>query len=268
MVRYCLILLFFLSVESAFAQKLLHGKLVSENEEGLENVHIINRCQDLGTITDAGGFFTIPASEGDTVEIKSIVFKDMTFVINSETLEMLTVDVPVQTRLYSIPNIDLFSNDLSGYLKYDVEQEQDEQMASNAKAPEIEWPKVWNKYVYSSPQYKAERNLYNPDFGRRAPVISLVTFQNKKAKKRETVSSYADKREFVVHEILDNIPANYFTTILHIPPEEHENFVYYCVDKLHLLDIIQSNTPMKVFDDLPLMAEDYIENILKHKQSR
>lgn len=98
----------------------VQGKIVSGKSD-LENINIYNSTSKKGTITNAAGEFLVSVKLNDVLKISSIIFKEVTVIINTEIIKNKALTLLVTEKVNSLDEVVLLSHDLSGALLVDVE---------------------------------------------------------------------------------------------------------------------------------------------------
>ena len=70
----CCMLFSFLVIAQTNPEKILNGKVIADFGE-LNGIYVTNLKNKKVTVTENGGFFTIPASVGDTIMLSLVNFK-------------------------------------------------------------------------------------------------------------------------------------------------------------------------------------------------
>jgi len=117
-IKYKLVIIIFLLINlpnCLFAreneeERLLTGIVVKEEDStAIENVHVINLTQVLGTSTTQDGSFTINIMEGDSIMFQAVGYENDTIYVTEDFYrEKDHVVVELLTRTYTLPGVDVF----------------------------------------------------------------------------------------------------------------------------------------------------------------
>lgn len=115
-----IISLLVLGVASAQETETLKGKVVNaENGVPLNNVHIVNLNQVIGTITNEGGNFEISAQANDTLYFSFIGFKTIQIRVTNDMLKFQNTEVRLTELAYALEQVVVRPFQLTGYLEID-----------------------------------------------------------------------------------------------------------------------------------------------------
>ena len=194
--------------------KLLKGKVVA-NTNDLEGIYIVNLKTELSTLTEKGGYFFIPAVEGDTLLFSSVQFKGLKLALKKEDFnsDLFFVKMEILTRQLDEVKINEYKN-------------------INAVSLGIISP---NTKHYTPAERKLrtaeELHWYSPLL---IPVggmsvdgmINSISGRTAMLKKELII----ERKEFLMKKIKDQFEENYFTETLKIPTDYVEGFQYYLVE--------------------------------------
>ena len=83
---FILIIFATIKLNAQEVRKAISGK-VQFNSVGIENVHVINKTSNRGTISNKNGAFKITVKENDTLQFSDIQFKTKTIIITKQDLQ-------------------------------------------------------------------------------------------------------------------------------------------------------------------------------------
>ena len=86
----------------------------------LESVHIINLNKIKGTITNAEGEFTLPASPNDTLYLTFLGFKPQKVQVTNDMIKFGETKIALTELAYALEEIVVTPYQLTGYLEVDV----------------------------------------------------------------------------------------------------------------------------------------------------
>lgn len=101
----------------------IHGKVLNAaNDVKLENVHIVNLSQVIGTITDADGAFTIPAKVNDTLYFSYIGYKPLKVRVTNDWIKFGDVKIKMTELGIALEKVVVSKIQLTGYLEIDAKK--------------------------------------------------------------------------------------------------------------------------------------------------
>ncbi len=115
---------FFLFSLSIFAQEpgriLINGEINVPVGEDAEGISIINTSAMRATISNETGLFQIRATEGDTLQFKSLQFQDFSVLIDQGVIDTRQLKVFVSEAVIELAEVVVTPYDLSGNVRVDV----------------------------------------------------------------------------------------------------------------------------------------------------
>lgn len=117
-----LFLIFVLFSFFAFSQEtLLKGVVVNaENDVPIDNVHVVNLNQVIGTLTNPKGKFEISARANDTLYFSFIGFKAIKIKVTNDMLKFQEIKIGLTELAYTLEEVVLRPYQLTGYLEIDA----------------------------------------------------------------------------------------------------------------------------------------------------
>ncbi len=116
-------LIFTLSSIFAFSQEdhKISGLVVNaENDTPIDNVHVVNLNQVIGTITNSKGKFEIYAKANDTLYFSFIGFKSIKIRVTNDMLRFQNTKIELTELAYALEEVVVKPFQLTGYLEIDV----------------------------------------------------------------------------------------------------------------------------------------------------
>lgn len=99
------------------------GKVLSAaNDQILENVHIVNLSQVIGTITNAKGDFNIPAKVNDTLYFSYIGYKPLQVRVTNDWIKFGQVKIKMTELGIALEEVVVADVQLTGYLEIDAKR--------------------------------------------------------------------------------------------------------------------------------------------------
>lgn len=106
--------------EQTVSQRFEAKVLDSQNDLPLENVHIINLNQVVGTVTDAEGKFQIRAAVNDTLYLTYLGYKPQKIRVTNDMLRFGETEIRLTELALALEEVIVRPYQLTGYLEIDV----------------------------------------------------------------------------------------------------------------------------------------------------
>ena len=214
-------------------------------EDSVENIHVINRTQNINTTTSAKGTFKIEAKENDTLIFKSLNYKLVKFKLSKQDIVEKAITVNLMLNINVLPEAQIgFS--LSGNLTDDVSN-------SNAK-PGINFYDLGIPGYTGKQKTKRERILYEATSGGGIlalnPIINAITGRTKRLKKHIAL----EENTMLMNRVKDKLSEVFFKAN---PLDEayRTEFFYFCAEDKNFKARCSTND----FETLLFLKEKYIE---------
>lgn len=196
---------------SAQNDSLVKGKVVSDSPN-LEDIHVINRSQKKGTITQQGGYFTLSAKVADTIIFSAVHLEAKQHIVKNEDFGENLLFVKLEPLLNTLEEITI-----TNYKNI------------NAVALGIV---PANQKTYTP----AERKLYTATGGGNRyglsssvsldGILNAISGRTKMLQKEVQV----ERKEMLLEELKSDFSNSYFVEKLHIPEEQINGFLYYTIE--------------------------------------
>jgi hypothetical protein len=99
------------------------GKVLNAaNDQILENVHIVNLSQVIGTITNSNGGFNIPAKVNDTLYFSYIGYKPLQVRVTNDWVKFGEVKIKMTELGIALEEVVVADVQLTGYLEIDAKR--------------------------------------------------------------------------------------------------------------------------------------------------
>ncbi|MES2748099.1 MAG: hypothetical protein V4648_06955 [Bacteroidota bacterium] len=226
----------------------MKGKVVA-NSADLEGIYIVNLKSDLSTLTESGGYFSIPAKEGDTLMFSAVQFKALKVVVRKDDVESSVFFVKMEVLLRQLDEVTI-----------------NEYKNINAVSLRI-LSKPAKKYTPAERKLRTAEELhwYSPLL---IPVggmsvdglINSISGRTAMLKKELAI----ERKEFLFKKITDQFKEEYFTETLKIPAEYVKGFQYYLIENKEFETALNDkNITMATFI-MNRLATEYLQ-LLKEK---
>jgi len=238
---------------------LISGEIKNDSVP-IENVHIINKSAQKGTITNRIGQFKISVTDKDTLMISDIQFQNKIIIVNQDHL---------LTKFIEINLLEL-TNELDEVVVQQFDDMSEELGLPNAgKEPLNKLDRNLNHYSQkSTPIVILEALLFKP--GGIDDIYNIVSGNRKKDRKLKQLIQEdqlnAGKLEYV-KVIRAHFQDDFFTNSVQIEEEYIDTYIYYCLaqdigslyDKGRLIEVIdillkskeQYFLSLETVDDIP-----------------
>jgi hypothetical protein len=217
---------------------LISGEIKNDSVP-IENVHIINKSAQKGTITNRIGQFKISVTDKDTLMISDIQFQNKIIIVNQDHL---------LTKFIEINLLEL-TNELDEVVVQQFDDMSEELGLPNAgKEPLNKLDRNLNHYSQkSTPIVILEALLFKP--GGIDDIYNIVSGNRKKDRKLKQLIQEdqlnAGKLEYV-KVIRAHFQDDFFTNSVKIEEEYIDTYIYYCLaqdigslyDKGRLIEVI------------------------------
>lgn len=116
------LILIFLCTMAGFSQEEgeIRGSVVNAQDEmPMDNVHVVNLNQVIGTITNAKGEFAIQAKVNDTLYFSFIGFKPISIRVTNDMFKFQNTKISLTELAYALEDVVVRPYQLTGYLEID-----------------------------------------------------------------------------------------------------------------------------------------------------
>lgn len=229
----------------------LRGRVL-ENEVGVTNVHILNLSANDATISDAEGYFTIPAKVGDTLLLSAIRYQRKTFLVDEEMLRATLLSIELEPFVNQLDEVVLFPYNLSGDLDKDLSNVPVEETVT---AHSLGLPNANAKVKTQS-----ERKLFEATTGSGLiplnPVINAITGRTRMLKKRLA----RDRAYQQTEQVRSRYPDSLFMRELGIPQIRIPDFMYFCEVDPGFSSLATSGDRLRMWEFLRGKSREYRKN--------
>lgn len=249
------LLCFLLICFSALGQenRILISGIIKNDSIPIENVHIINKNSQKGTITNRLGQFKISVTDKDTLMISDIQYSNKIIVINQDILLNKYLEI----------NLLELTNELDEVIVQQFDDMSEELGLPNAgKKPLNKLERNLNHYSQkSTPIVILEALLFKP--GGIDDVYNIVSGNRKRDRKLKALidedRQTASKQEYV-KKIKEHFQEDFFINSVKIDPEHINNYIYYCLPQ-GIADLYEKGRLIEVIDILLKSKDAYFESL-------
>lgn len=225
-------------------------------EEGVENIHVINRTQKLYKTTNNKGEFNIKAVKNDTIVFTSVQYKSFTHVVTTENIKNKTLNINLETQVNELPEA-IIGFTLTGDLNKDV-------LNSDAKRPinffDVGIPGYTGKKKTKNERILAEASGFSPKLGGSlggvggsiglAPIINAISGRTKKLKKIIAL----DENTKMMNALKNRLSEAFFKEN-ELKKELRADFFYFCAED----ETFETRCASSDLEALKFMKEKYIK---------
>jgi len=240
---FVLLLVAFAAPSQGQTAKLLKGKVVANSNE-LEGIYIVNLKSDLSTLTEIGGYFSIPTQEGDTLMFSAVQFKGVKVVVKKTDFDVPLFFVKMEVLLRQLDEVKI-----------------NEYKNINAVSLRI-LSKPAKKYTPAERKLRTAEELhwYSPLL---IPVggmsvdgmINSISGRTAMLQKELLI----ERKEFLLKKITDEFKEAYFIETLKIPSDHVKGFQYYLVENKEFAAALNDKNKTMATFIMNRLAVDYLQ---------
>lgn len=229
----------------------LRGRML-ESEVGVPNVHILNLSANDATISDAEGYFRIPAKIGDTLLLSAIRYQRKTFRVDAEMLKASTLTINLEPFVNQLDEVVLYPYNLSGDLDQDLTNLPVEETVT---ATSLGLPNARARV-----RTQAERKLYEATSGSGLiplnPVLNAISGRTRMLKRRLA----RDRAYRQTEQVRSRYPDSLFVMELGIPQIRIPDFMYFCEVDPAFNPLATSGDRLRMWEFLRGKSREYRKN--------
>ncbi|OBQ55835.1 hypothetical protein JJL45_06725 [Tamlana sp. s12] len=262
MKRIFAFLLTFFWVILAFSQSHdLSGTVLSA--VNVENIHVINKTQQLFTTTNARGEFTISVKVHDTLVFSSIQHKPQNVVVSESVFKNKTLVVTLEEQINVLDEVTV-GKTLTGDLLADIKN-------TTGEAPinfyDVGIPGYTGKVATQSERRLSQANGEGVAFKTIMlqvlslnvpvePILNAISGRTKVLKQHVAL----EQKSELLHDIKVKFSTMFFE--LHPLDEDKQNeFFHFCEEDDRFVAICTSNNDLEILQFLEKKYEKYLENL-------
>jgi hypothetical protein len=238
----------------------INGKIIVDDDNDIEGIHIINITANKFTITGVNGTFIIPAKRNDTILVSGIKYKFKEVIVNDLIVQGKQMTIYLEENIYQLDEV-LIGKFLTGDIRTDI---------LNTKIKdEINFYDVGIPGFTGKPLTQSERKLFEADHGKMFSVfqnsliginihkiLNRISGRTKKLKQIVRIEAIEDCMNKAESEFSDAI----FGELI-IEDNLKQDFFYYASDDPKFLEICKSNYSMEMYEFLVEKLINYKDNL-------
>lgn len=232
----------------------LFGKITSDSLS-VENVHIINKSSNRGTISNKNGTFNLTVKENDTIHFSDIQFKTKTVIITKQDLQTESIKVNLFHKTNELEEVVIIKR---------------KNMAEGLGLPN----------AGKTPLNKLERNL-NAYSQESLPIVILATLlgqqggiddiynivsgnrkKDRKLKKLVDADKDNELKQDNIQIIREHFTDDFFSFTIQIEKDHIDNFIDFCIPK-KIEELYKKQRYLEVMDIFIQNKEIYLTSINK-----
>ena len=264
------VFLYVITQSYAQEQVVIISGIILSNATLKENIHILNKNSNKGTISNKNGGFTIPVKENDTLIISGIQFYKKEILITKNIIENKTVIVSIFQKINELQEVEINIYNLSGHLVIDAKNIKDSISKVNPMALDFSMIDFSQPVINLVDRTKPldPTNLTNPNIPVGGDVIGLLSFvldpligeiskigQRKRRKKHEKYLYEKETKE-TPNNLVDELGERFFIETLNIQRDKIDSFIEHCKSK-GILDLYIKGRKIEVIDILIKESKNY-----------
>ena len=248
--KILIIFIFFTIVPNAVwaqtVRKSLKAKVIADAND-LDGVYVINLKTQEGTLTQGGGYFSIPVAVGDTLMLSSIQFRGLKMAIAETDFKLSLRLVKMQPLMHQLDEVMVF-----------------QYKNINAVALGIT-PAGQKSYTAAERKLRTATNL-DAQFGLNTsltidPLLNLFSGRSAMLRKELVV----ERKQTILEQMASMFEQEYFTAKLKIPTEYVKGFQYYLVENNRFVAMINAKNKAMAIFIMGDLAARYLEIIACEK---
>lgn len=246
---FIILLLFTLYVSAQDNRERIHG-FISNDSIALENIHVVNKTTNRGTLSNNKGEFEILVKENDTIQFSGIQFITKRILITRQQMQNreLKIYLPQKTNVLQEVVVQNMAKSLG--------------LPNAGKKPLNKLERNLNRFSQkSTPIVILEALLFKP--GGIDDVYNIISGNRKKDRKLKKLID-EDNRSLLNQENIESIRNHfgddYFINTLKIPKENIEGLIHYCLPK-GIVFVFERERYLEVVDLLLKNKESYITSL-------
>ncbi len=260
--RLNLLLILFFTVQ-LYAQEsntYIQGKVLSGSTP-IENIHIINRSTNKGTISNKKGNFKIYVRVNDTITFSGVQFYTKTMIISKIEIHQKFLNILLYDKINELEEVNLEYKDLSGNLLVDSKKVMDSISKIQSGALNFAIMDFSLTSISVAKQLDEDRlpDSTDPMMPLGGDILGLLSFVLKPAikevskigkKKRQQKAEekrYQNALELLPEKIRKDLGDNFFEQTLKISTDQIDDFILYCV-KNGAGELFLKNKKMEMID--------------------
>ena len=248
------IFIFFILSFQLYAQKerkIIKGTTLNDSLT-IENVHVINKTSNKGTVTNSLGVFQISAKENDTILFSSIQYKNKTVIINKNHLKNNFIRVQLLQKTNKLQEVVIKqSNNMAKSLG----------LPNADKVPLNKLERKLNYYSQESLPIVILATLLGQQGGI-DDIYNIISGNRKRDRNLKRLIDEDKKLEMTqeyMQRIREHFQDDFFINTLTIPKENINDFIKFCLPK-DIINLFIKERFIEVIDIFIKNKEGYLNS--------
>lgn len=241
----------------------LFGKITSDSL-AVENVHIINKSSNRGTISNKNGTFNLTVKENDTIHFSDIQFKTKTVIITKQDVQNEILNVHLIYKTNKLEEVVLYNMAKSLSLP-NADKKPLNKLERNLNAySQKSTPMVFldafllgpilNNIPFIKPRKGGIDDIYN--------IISGNRKKDRKLKKLVDADKDYELKQDNIQIIREHFTDDFFNFTIQIEKDHIDNFIDFCIPK-KIEELYKKQRYLEVMDIFIQNKEIYLTSINK-----
>ena len=251
--------LLFLGYSGFSQERLLKGKIITENLEG-SSINIVNLSKELGTTNNSQGEFEIAVSIRDTLYFSSVQYEPREIIVTEEVLKMPFLTVILVDKMNELEEVSISDVSLSGNIATDIANIPTLTQA-DLGFPMSDVPRptsIERKLITAS--NVSTTSKYNPPGMVNVSLDGILNRINGKTKMLQKAAANEDLSQLVDAGVAA-MPESFFID-LDIPQNRIRDFVYYCAENGNFASLLPETKRFELIALYQAKAPKFIEERL------
>jgi len=235
-------------------RKNIIGKIFIDSlSTAIENVHVINKNSQKGTISNRFGEFQIPVKVNDTLIFSAIQFRYKEFIITAFDVNQKTIFISLQSKINRLNEI---------ILKKPENMAMELNLPNAGKKPLNKLESRLNYYSQKSVPIVILEAIFNKQGGIN-DIYNIVSGNRKRDWKLTKLIDEGKLREYNQKEIQKirlYFKDDFFIRALHIPKEEINLFLESSI-KYNIINMFNSKKIIELIDILIKESKSYLQTL-------
>ena len=233
-----LLLLVTVKLNAQEVRKAISGK-VQNGSNFIENVHVINKTSNRGTISNKNGTFRITVRENDTIQFSDIQYKTKTLIITDNHLKAGELKIKLVQKTNELTEVVVVKH--------------------KNMAKELGLPNAGKK-----PLKPIERKINYINKG--GSIDKLYAWISGEKKKLELLKKHLDEDEIALNNkvnvqlIRNHFKEDFFIYTLKIPGKKIDGLIYYCLPK-GIVYLFENKRYMEIIDIFIKNKDAYLSSL-------
>lgn len=242
----------------------LHGKITNSNND-VSEILIVNLNYNKSTITDSLGFFTIEVRSRDSLQFTAVQYQTKQIVITDAIFDQKTVLVNLVENTINLEEVIVTPYNLSGKLNRDLERLNIEPIVNSST---LGLPNANLDVMTQSERLllEADRGKYVYYYGI-ALVINLYKIMNKASGRTKSLKDMVarDAKMELEKEIINKFSKKAMSEDFDIPETNIDGFLTYCLSQTDFSELSKVGNTGEIWDYLKASSTEFKKTVL-HKE--